>query len=103
MCVRSGRLEKRIRLAIPVHVSSLVGAVATERTTTENVSSDGVRILTELPRDPHEQLIITSVTGSLKAWASVVYCQKLPGGRFGVGLQFERLSGEWPITLPQTH
>lgn len=103
MRLRSGRLEKRIQLAIPVQVSSLAGAVATERTTTENVCSSGIRILTARPRNLNEQVIVTSAAGGLKAWGSVVYCQKLPDGRFGIGLHFERFSGEWPPELVQAH
>lgn len=39
MLVWSGRLEKRLRLAVPVQISSVLDATLTERTTTENVSS----------------------------------------------------------------
>jgi hypothetical protein len=96
MPVRSGRLEKRIRLAVPVQISSLLDPAATERTTTENVCSVGIRILTERARDLNERLMIGSLMGDLRTLARVVYCQRLPDGRFGVGLQFQRLAVDWP-------
>jgi hypothetical protein len=74
MPVRSGRLEKRIRMAIPVQISS--------------------------PLDPaaelNERLMISSVAGDLRTLARVVYCERLPDGRFGVGLQFQGMAISWP-------
>lgn len=95
MLVRSGRLEKRIRLAVPVQISSLLDPAATERTTTENVCSIGIRIRTERARDLNERLMIGSLMGDLRTLARVVYCQRLPDGRFGVGLQFQQLAIDW--------
>src|SRR5260370_35730089 len=89
MPVRSGRLEKRIRLAVPVQISSLLDPAATEHTTTENVCSLGIRTLTQRARDLNERLMISSLMGELRTLAHVVYCQRLPDGRFGVGLRFQ--------------
>jgi hypothetical protein len=96
MPARSGRLEKRIRLAVPVEISSLLAPAATERTTTENVCSLGIRILTQRARHLNEQLMISSLIGELRALACVVYCQRLPDGGFGVGLRFQRGPINWP-------
>ncbi len=95
MPARSGRLEKRIRLAVPVQISSLLDPAATERTTTENVCSLGIRILTQRARDLNERLMISSLVGDLRTLARVVYCQRLPDGRFGVGLQFQGQAVNW--------
>jgi len=95
MPVRSGRLEKRIRLAVPVQISSFLDPAATERTTTENVCSLGIRILTQRARDLNERLMICSLMGDLRTLARVVYCQRLPDGRFGVGLQFQGEVVNW--------
>jgi hypothetical protein len=92
----SGRLEKRIRLAIPVEVSSPRDPAATERTTTENVCSLGLRILTQRAKEMNERLMINSLAGDLRTLARVVYCQRLPDGRFGIGLQFQGLAVDWP-------
>jgi len=95
MLVRSGRLEKRIRLAVPVQISSLLDPGATERTTTDNVCPLGMRILTQRARDLNEQLMISSLMGELRAFARVIYCQRLPDGRFGLGLQVQGRPVNW--------
>jgi hypothetical protein len=95
MPVRSGRLEKRIRLAAPVEISSLLNPAATERTTMENLSSLGIRILTQRARELNERLWVRLLDGDLRTLARVVYCQRLPDGRFGVGLQFQEQVVNW--------
>jgi hypothetical protein len=92
----SGRLEKRIRLAVPVEISSLRNPSATERTITENVCSLGMGILTQRPKELNERVMISSVVGDLRTIARVVYCQRLPDGHFGVGLQFQGVAVNWP-------
>ena len=95
MPIRSGRLEKRTRLAIPLQISSLLGATAIERTTTENVCSLGIRAVMGRPRDLDEQLLVKSLDGILQTPARVVYCQRLPDGRFAVGFQFKQKATDW--------
>ena len=96
MPIRSGRLEKRRRLEIPVQISRREDPSATERTTTENVCSLGARVLTRMARQLDERLMINSIAGNLRVLARVVYCERLPDGRFGVGLQFNAQVAEWP-------
>jgi len=98
MPVRSGRLEKRIRLTVPLQISSVLDPVATERTTTENVCSLGMRILTKRARELNERLMIRSLMGDIKALARVVYCQRIPDGGFAVGLEFQGNAVKWPKT-----
>ena len=95
MAVRSGRLEKRIQLSLPVQISNLPDPSRTERTSTENVCSVGMRLLTQKPRELNERLMISSMVGDMRAFARVVYCQRLPDGRFGVGIQFQPQSLHW--------
>lgn len=85
---RSGRLERRNRLAVPVEIFSLQDPSATERTATENLCSLGARLLTHRPKEPNEHVMVRSFGGELRAVARVVYCQRLSDGRFGVGIQF---------------
>src|SRR5437879_8039951 len=98
MPARSGRLEKRVRLSVPVEISSSRNADEVERTTTENVCSVGIRILTQRARDSNERLIINSLVGDQRAVARVVYCQRLADGRFGVGLEFQGRPVHWPTS-----
>jgi hypothetical protein len=95
MPARSGRLEKRIRLAVPVQISSPLEPAATERTTTENVCSLGIRILSQRARDLNERLMISSTIGDQRTLGRVVYCQRLPDGRYGVGLEFQGQALKW--------
>jgi hypothetical protein len=96
MPVRSGRLEKRIPVAIPVQISSPLDPATTERTITENVCSLGIRVFAQRARELNERLMICSVVGDLRTLARVVYCERLPDGRFGVGLQFQGITVKWP-------
>jgi len=89
MPLRSGRLEKRIEVAIPLQISTILDPDAAERTTTENVCSLGMRVLTDHARELNERLMITSLKDNMRRLARVVYCQRLPDGHFAVGLQFQ--------------
>ena len=101
MAVRSGRLEKRVQLSLPVRLSNPYDASSTERTTTENVCSLGMRVFTRKARELNERLMISSIVGDLRALARVVYCQRLPDGRFVIGIQFQGQSVDWPAgSLP---
>lgn len=100
MPLKSGRLEKRIRLEIPVQISRPEDPSTVERTTTENVCTLGVRVLTRAARQLDERLMINSLAGDLRTLARVVYCQRLPDGRFGVGLQFNNQVAKWPRRAP---
>ena len=94
MATSSGRVEKRIPLEIPVRISavqSLGPADLIEKTTTENVSTHGVRILTKRALLPQERLLVTSLSAREEPIpARVVYCEPLTEGVFAVGLQLEK-------------
>lgn len=93
--MRSGRLEKRTRLAIPVRISSLEEPSTGERSTTENVCSLGLRVLVQHARELNERLQIKSADGELQADARVVYCEKQLDGRFALGLEFRGDVSKW--------
>jgi hypothetical protein len=94
MATRTGRVDKRIHLEMPMQISSLQkpgSTDLTEKTTTENVSTHGARVLTKRALPPQERLLVTSLISSEEPIpARVVYCQRLAEEVFGVGLQFER-------------
>lgn len=92
---RSGRLEKRIRLVVPVEIIALQDASAIERTSTENVCSLGVRLLSQRAWEINERLVIRSLTGDLRTVGRVVYCQHLSDGRYGIGMQFLGAGVTW--------
>jgi hypothetical protein len=100
MPLRSGRIEKRIEVALPLQISTILDPDAVERTTTENVCSLGVRLLTDRARELHERLMISSLRGDLRRLARVVYCQRLSDGHFAVGLQFQGNAVKWGGEAP---
>jgi hypothetical protein len=95
MPMRSGRLEKRARLAIPVRIASLKEPSAGERSTTENICSLGIRVLVRHARKLNERLLIKSTDGELQTDARVVYCERLLDGRFALGLEFHGEVTNW--------
>jgi len=90
MSPHMGRIEKRIRLTVPLEVSKLRDPSGVEQTITEDVSSSGVRVLTRRAMAPNERLMVRAFQRDLQTRARVVYCQRLPDGRYGVGLRFQK-------------
>jgi hypothetical protein len=90
MSPHMGRIEKRIRLAVPLEVSKPQDPAGAEHTITEDVCSSGVRVLTRRIVEPNERLMVRAFQGDLETLARVVYCQLLPDGRYGVGLRFQK-------------
>ena len=88
MSPSEGRIERRIRLALPLEVSKLRDPVGPEHAITENACSGGVRVLTRRSMKPNERLMIRSFGNDLQTQVRVVYCQRLPDGRYGVGFRF---------------
>ena len=86
---RTGRLEKRIHIEVPLQLLMLGNPGDIEKTRTQNVSAHGVRVLTRRPLQPQEHLVAATADGEVRMQARVVYCQRLPDGRFAVGLQFQ--------------
>ena len=78
-----------------MEVSSPRDPSASERATTENVCSLGVRVLTQKAKELNERLLVSSMAGDMRTLARVVYCQRLPGGKFGIGLQFIGIAADW--------
>lgn len=95
MPARTGRLEKRIHIEVPLRLLMLRNPGGIEKTITQNVSSHGVRVLTSRPLQPQERLVATTADGEIRMHARVVYCQGLPDGHFAVGLQFHEGYVNW--------
>jgi hypothetical protein len=87
-----GRAERRIRLSVPLEVSTLQCPNDAETTVTENISCIGARVLSWRPLEHDERLMIRFLELNLRTQARVAYCERLRHGQFGVGLQFQGLS-----------
>jgi hypothetical protein len=93
------RLEKRIPMAVAVHISGHGRAPGVETTFTENVSSRGARVASIRRWRPNETLEIVSLPGDFRAKARVAYCQPQSEG-FAIGLEFLEPSGRWVVNTP---
>jgi len=93
------RLEKRIPMAIAVHISGHGRAPGVETTFTENVSSRGARVVSVRRWRLNEMLEIASLPGDFRAKARVAYCKAQSEG-FVIGLEFLEPTGRWVVNAP---
>jgi hypothetical protein len=90
-----GRIEKRLPMMVPVHLTTAKEPRVAERAFTRNVSPHGARVVTKRLWQPGEEPLLTPLTGEFPQPARVVYCQPRARGGFYVGLQFPERSVRW--------
>ena len=93
------RLEKRIPMTVPVHISGHRSASYVETTFTEDVSSRGARVSSIRRWRPNETLNFESLPGDFHAVARVAYCEPYREG-YVIGLEFLEPSGRWVVSAP---
>jgi len=93
------RLEKRIPMAVAVHISGRAHTPGVETTFTENVSSRGACISSIRRWRPNDTLEIELLPGNFHAWARVAYCEPRSED-FLIGLEFLEPSGRWVVNTP---
>src|ERR1700688_4187382 len=96
------RLEKRIPMTVPVHISGHRSASYVETTFTEDVSSRGARVPSIRRWRPGETLNFESLPGDFHALARVAYCRPHREG-FVIGLEFLEPRGRWGVTPQSAH
>jgi hypothetical protein len=89
------RKEERSSEKLEVLLGSTSDPLAIETASTENVSSCGLRVLTERPWQREVILIVLSSERQIWARARVVYCQALADNTFAVGLELLARAGAW--------
>ena len=82
----NGRREKRRPQKFRVLLSNGEEVVAPACASTENVSANGMRVLTNQPWKLDTRVLVKSSMGEL--WAKVIYCQRLPANTIALGLEF---------------
>src|ERR1700758_1417899 len=97
MEVQSGRVEKRLPIAVPIWLTSLKNPGPFEKAVTENVSSVGARIIVGGRREPSESVVLLCSPGCI-AQGEVVYTQPLPGegNYFALGVRLQANARGWP-------
>jgi hypothetical protein len=68
-----------------------------ESTFTENVSSNGARVVSVRRWEPDDRLIFTARNGEFRSSARVAYCQPLQGDGFAIGVEFLDAKGRWIV------
>lgn len=95
-----GRSEKRSATAVAVMLTSVDltdPSLATEFTTTENISGRGARVVT---KKLWSSLVIKSLEGDLQSEARVIYCQPIRENVYAIGLQLIAPRGDWKTKPP---
>ena len=70
-----------------------------ELTSTENVSSCGARLRTELPWKPGTCVFVRPSRGKVWTRARVAYCQRLQAKSHALGLEFYRAAQRYNVTF----
>ena len=91
----NGRSEKRVARTVRVEVCLEDEAERNERLLTENVSAHGARVLMEQKLQPGQGVLVSLPREGVRARGRIVYCQRLPEGRFAVGLELSRRVEPW--------
>ena len=94
----TGRSEARLPLGVPVWLTSLRRPGVFEVVPTENVSTLGIRLVTQQFWEPAETVLVTSPPG-LCVQGSVVYCKNLPSDDHILGIRLDALIERWMETL----
>jgi hypothetical protein len=89
-----GRIENRTPLVVAVKLSS-TDTGTFEFATTVNVSLHGARVKARKSWLPDERVSVISLEGNLISQGRVVYCQRLAGESFAVGLELFVPTGHW--------
>jgi hypothetical protein len=93
-----GRIEKRLPIAIVVHLAQVQDhqpANGTELTYTANISAHGACVLSSCPWRLGEVVEVTSLKDQITLRGKVVHCQKHSDDRYGVGLTFNERNLNW--------
>src|SRR6266436_6743344 len=91
----TGRIERRLPVSVPVYLASLREPHACERTTSENVSPHGARMISKWFWRSGEEALIAPLTDEFSQIGRVVYCEQKTEGYFCLGVEFLDRSVNW--------
>lgn len=87
MRLRAERTEDRAAINVPVCLVLPDSSPHSEIAHTENVSSHGARVIASNAWQTGKSAVVRSEEGQFEWTGRVVYCERLPDGKFAVGLQ----------------
>ena len=82
-----GRSETRIPKMLAAELSRPDESVPKEMAFTENVSPRGVRVTTAHRWQPGTWVLLTFLRNGIQSQGKIVYCHRVAGGNFCVGLE----------------
>ena len=91
------RAETRLPLKVRVDLRSVDIRTPSQEGVTDNVSARGARVLTTSHWKADDRLNVTSLLGSLRSRARVVYCEPMDRGLFAIGLRLYARAGTWKL------
>jgi len=91
------RTENRIPMEIGCYLEGNRQVPGAESTFTENVSSNGARVVSVRRWEPDDRLVLTLRNGEFRSSARVAYCQPLQGDGFAIGVEFLDAKGRWIV------
>jgi hypothetical protein len=91
------RKESRIPMEVGVQISGHLKLPGVETTFTQNVSSNGARVLSVRRWRLNDRLWISLLTGAFRSLARVAYCEPQRESGFAIGLEFLEPDGSWVI------
>jgi hypothetical protein len=91
----SGRMERRLPIIVVLRLAKpdSAGTDGEEKTFTDNISAHGARVFSNRAW-PLGDLVRLTPLNEDAACGKVIYCQKLPDDRFGIGVKFQ----DHPVT-----
>src|SRR5260370_9660003 len=95
MPIPPGRCETRIPTVVPVYLSRSDQLAPVETGFTENISRHGARVLTRGQWRTGDQVLISSLRGSLQSEGRGVYSPASAGTATVIGLQLSSPKGDW--------
>jgi hypothetical protein len=92
-----GRSENRIPKTLSAELSHPDESLPKERAFTENVSPHGVRVTTVRRWQPGTRVLVTFLRNGTRSQGRIVYCQRVAGGNFCVGLELPGRVQRWQM------
>ncbi|MGB2898596.1 MAG: PilZ domain-containing protein [Candidatus Acidiferrum sp.] len=92
----SGRMERRLPIIVVLRLAKpdSAGTDGEEKTFTDNISAHGARVFSK-HACPLGDLVRLTPLNEDAACGKVVYCQKLPDDRYGIGVKFQNYPVTW--------
>jgi hypothetical protein len=91
----SGRMERRLPVIVVVRLSPAVSpGTDEEKTFTDNISPHGARIFSTRAWQPGDAVRVIPLNEEA-AYAKVIYSQRLPDNRYGIGVKFQDRPVTW--------